>query len=526
MRYSRHILSLIVFLAAGTALLAQSNTMYYLRNVPQAYYLNPAIQPQPNVFIGAPVLSTSYFDLHHNSIGMSDFFWNDPNSDQVLHPLTSADAMSEFLAKLGDANNITSELDFNLASFGFRVKDLYLMFDVTSRTNAGLKFPNELANFLIQGNEDGQEFHFSNMGFYWRDYVEVGVGASYKIGDMITVGVRPKLLLGVASISSWNNDIRLSTSHDMWQLDSYLEMQMATPGIIFPVDAQGNFDPTGEITLDTALTALVSSSSRDTILPALKQISRGAAGNKGFGIDFGVNITPMEELTISLSVIDLGSITWNNYAYSADLESSFEFEGIEYNSSDNTNAGEVIDELSDTSSFGGGIIDTLLSHFNATGGASSFTTRLTPKVYVGASYSILPSVSFGMLARFDFPESGFEYDLMLHANYHPTSYFALSLSYSPFKGGASTFGLGASFRSGPISYYAVADYNSLRYTLFRYEGDDFISNEEGVTRNYPVMLSADNRTAFNIRFGINLVFGWNQRKKLMQDKPMYFSKDY
>lgn len=504
MGFKRYLLLIFVILA-GKGLLAQSNTMYYLRNAPQSYYLNPAHQPQPNFFLGLPVLSSAYFDVRHNSIGLSDFFWNDPETGMVLHPLHSPQTMSDFLDKFEEANIISGSLDFNIVSMGFRVKSMYFTLDLTSKAISSLGFPNELARFGLMGNEDYQEFHFSDMGFHASEHLELGLGVSRKFGDMFTVGIRPKILMGISSISSMNNDVTLSTSHEIWQMDSYYELQMAIPGVNFPVDDQGLLDPTGQMEFDT--TAFARSNLVNTL-----------TGNKGFGIDLGVNITPMDELIISASLVDLGAIKWNNYTYSAQLESSFEFSGIELNSS------EMEDPLAlpgnnsaDSTGFGAEIIDSLMANFNVSGGTEPFTTRLAPKLFVGASYSVFKSLSFGMLARFDFPETGFDYDLMLHANWHPSTYFALSLNYSPFEGGASTFGLGASYRGGPLSFYAVADYNTLRFTLYKYQTEN---------RNIPVALSAENRTAFNFRLGVNFVLGWNQRKKQMKDKPMYLSKDY
>jgi hypothetical protein len=231
----------------------------------------------------------------------------------------------------------------------------------------------------------------------------------------------------------------------------------------------------------------------------------------------------MKELTLSASVIDLGVIKWNNYVHQATLDGNFTFTGIEY-SPEEDDEGETTED--DTSSFGAFLVDSLLGNFNVSGSSDPFTTRLEPKIFVGASYAVLPKLELGLLARFDLPESGFEYDLMLHANWKPSTAFGISATYSPFEGGASTFGLGIHTRSGPLNIYAVADYNTLKFTLYKYrfEGEDIPQQIEG--RNIPLLAAAQNRSRFNIRVGVNVVLGWNQRKRLMKDKPMYYSADY
>jgi hypothetical protein len=493
MNFKRLIPTLVIIFSVS-GLMGQSNTMYYLSGVPQAYYLNPATQPQSNFFMGLPALGSVYVETYGSSIGFSDLVWNDPSGGLVLHPFHPDAGMETFLQKFEEENTFSANFDFSPVSFGFRVRKMYFTLDIVSRLSQSISFAGDIVDLAVAGNADSTLYDFSSMGFNITDHLEIALGISRKFGSMITVGIRPKLLFGVASLSSGNNHVSLYTSHDVWQFDSHLEMQVATPGFIIPTDESGTFDPTGEFRFDSTLTQ-----------PS--QYASIATGNKGFGIDVGINIKPMDELTLSASVIDLGFIKWNNYIHTAVLEGSFEYTGIEYSLDD------VQQPEEDTSDFMQYLIDTLTGNFEVSGSSDPFNTRLEPKIYIGASYSILRKLDVGLLARFDLPETGLESNLMLHANWHPSTFFGLSASYSPFGGRSSTFGLGMSLRIGPGSFYAVADYNALKYNLYKYE-------------NIPVFLTSDARERFNLRFGANFVLGWNQRKKLMKDKPMYYSDDY
>ena len=503
MTLKKLILPLVFFLLAQVSL-TQSNTMYYLSGVPQAYYLNPAHQPQPNIFIGCPVFSSFYVETYNNSVNLGDMVWNDPETNEVIHPFHPDAGMEEFLAKFDDVTNFSLNLDFSPVSFGFRVKKMYFMFDVVSRLHQSSSFSSEIVDFTILGNADSTEYNFSDIGFNFTEHMEIGLNVSRKFGDMITVGIRPKILLGFATLSSQNNDITLYTANDVWQFDSHLELQLATPGLIIPTDETGTFDPSGEFVFDSTVTSV-------------RDYRSTATGNKGFGIDIGVNVTPMKELTLSASIIDLGVIKWKNYLHTATLEGSFDFEGYEYEF-------EGASSEEDTAGFVDYLLDTLTSNFSVSGNSDPFTTRLTPKIFLGASYSILPSLDIGLLARFDIPESGLKSNLMLHAHWHPSTVFGLSASYSPFGGRATTFGLGISLRAGPFSFYTVGDYRVLKYTLYKYD----MSSSENISYDYniPVFLTADDRSRMNFRVGLNFVLGWNQRKKLMKDKPMYYSEDY
>jgi hypothetical protein len=113
-------------------------------------------------------------------------------------------------------------------------------------------------------------------------------------------------------------------------------------------------------------------------------------------------------------------------------------------------------------------------------------------------------------ARFDMLDDGLKGRLILHGNWHPSSFYSLSVSYCPIGDQANTFGTAVSGRVGPFSYFTVFDYRVLKYRLYKYE-------------NIPVGLTPANRIRYNIRFGLNIVIGANQKKKLKKDKPMYYT---
>lgn len=485
--YLKRLIIVLVTVIVPLGIQAQSNTMYYLPGVPQSYTLNPATQPFCNLFIGMPVLNSIYLEVNNTGPGPTDFIWNDELTNQVIHPLHPDANLDDFLAKYNDENNLSLELDFSPISFGFRVKEMYFTFDMSSRMDNKLSYGNNFTD-IVDGIEDYSTYAFNSLGINVSEYFEFALGVSRKFGDEWTVGIRPKLLTGVASISSTNNDIALSTSHEVWQFDSQLELQIATPGFIIPTDEAGKFDPEGDFDFDPAI-----SSTSD--------YRKLATQNKGLGVDLGVHFTPMEELTVSASIIDLGYINWKKYVHTATLDGSYPFEGVIFSSSDTV---EFLDY----------VWDSIKGNFDVSGGSDPFKTTLDPKVFVGGSYSLFPTLDVGLLARFDLLESGMESNLMVHGNWHPSTVFAIGASYNPFGKRASTFGLALTSRLGPFHLYVVADYRAFKYNLY-----------ESESLPIPIPLAV-NRTRFNLRLGLNLVFGCNQQKRLSKDKPMYYSEDY
>jgi hypothetical protein len=474
-----------VLIVLVTGLSAQSNTMYYQPYIPQAYYLNPATQPRSNVFISLPV--SIYLQTENSSLHLSDLIWNDPETGVVMHPFHPDANLEDFYSQFGDKNRLGINLDYAPISFGFRARQMYFTFDIISKTEASYSYPGDFISFSLWGNEDNTTYDFSGLGFHLSEYVEIALGISRKFGDMLTIGIRPKLLYGIGMISSDDNDISLYTSHEVWQFNSRIDLRMVTPGMTIPTDQQGVFDPSGEFIFDSTLSGYADY--KDLLM-----------SNKGYGIDIGAHFKPLPKLDLSASVIDIGFINWNKYTYTASLESSYNFEGIEYTQGDDN----------DTSSFIGNLWDSVKSNFDVSGSHDGFKTNLEPKIYIGGNYSLTRRIDAGLVARFDLAESGLKSRLFLHATWHPTRFYAFTLSYCPIGEQAKTFGTGVSGRMGPISYYTVFDYRSLKYNLYKYEG-------------IPFMLLPKDRTFFNVRFGMNILIGYNQKKKLKRDKPMYYT---
>jgi hypothetical protein len=180
----------------------------------------------------------------------------------------------------------------------------------------GLSYPGDFMTFALRGNEDNTTYDFSGLGMHMSEHFEFALGVSRKFGDMLTVGIRPKLLTGVALISSSNNDISLYTSHEIWQLDSHIDLQLCTPGMTIPTNDEGLFDPSGKFIFDSTLTGFA-------------DYKKLALSNRGFGIDLGAHFKPISKLVVSASIIDLGFINWKNYTYTASLDGAYSFEGIE-----------------------------------------------------------------------------------------------------------------------------------------------------------------------------------------------------
>ena len=465
---------------------AQTGTMMYSSGVPQSYYLNPATQPGCAIFIGIPIASSTYFEIGNSAFGFDNLLYKDSESDSVITPLHSSAELSKFLDNFKNANYISGNFAFNVLSFGFRVKDMYFTYDLTEKIYNEISYPKDLMSFLAQGNTENQVFDLSNTGIHVRDYLEMAIGVSRNFGDMLSVGIRPKLLFGQAIINTSNEDIKLTTSHDSWVLDSKFDMNMCIPGVFLPVNNNGLIDLNKDIKFDSTINSFA-------------DFRKLATVNKGLGVDLGVHFRPIPQIQLSASVVDLGYIKWKKYTNTISQDGSYTFTGVD------------ISPL-DSSSAGSNILDSLKENLKLTGTQTSFVTHLYPKIIVGGRFFLLPGFDVGAVSQFDLKENTVDPRVYLLADWRPSTAFGVSASYGLFTGSAASFGLGVSFRLGPLSTYLMSDTYPATYNKVK-KGSVSFPIPNGVRQ-------------FSIRWGVNILIGANYVKKLRKDKPMYYSDEY
>lgn len=482
-----HIASfLLVFTSISQKLYGQANTMYYLGNAPQSYLFNPATQPSCDAHAALPVFSEFYVNIHTSGLSGSDLLWLDPETDSLIHPFHPKADINEFLNNFGDVESLGLTAHLNLFSIGFRVKDMYFSLDGTIKANNNLTLSKDLMEFLLIGNEDGRTYDFSDVGFESLQYAEIGLNISRNFNDRLQIGIRPKYLAGLATISPVNNNTSLYTSTEEWVLTANYQARVAATGVTIPVDEDGMIDLDGEFLIDSTM-----------ISPAgYKKIF---SSNWGLGIDLGVHFKPTERIQLSASVIDLGYIKWRENTQITSLNGTFAYTGLEQTLDDSTNPGDLL-------------LDSLKESLNITGSNEAFVTTLHPKVTLGGRYFLTQGFDVGFLSRMDLYPSYVESDILLLANWRPIPMIAISGSYSLLKGNLNTFGLGLGLRLGPLNFYSVIDHLPFQYDM---------ANVDGASFPMPVDVSE-----YSVKFGFNLLFGCNQKKKLVQDKPLFSSSDW
>jgi hypothetical protein len=282
-------------------------------------------------------------------------------------------------------------------------------------------------------------------------------------------------LLGHANISTRRTNLKLITDED-WLIRSRFDINATLPAVIIPRDTAGNFQ-WDEIEIQEDLST--------------SDYFKIATGNKGFAVDLGIQYKPMDNLTLSASLLDVGFIRWKNYTYNMSQDVEYIYDGIEF---DYSRRDSIFEDY----------LDTLKNTFvlNNTNGEDPYTSFLGAKLYVGGKYQIIEEINVGLLSRTEIFKGRIREQVTLSANFYPIKEIAASLSYSIMNRSFNNFGIGLSFKPGPFNIYIITDNIPLTFAVEQ-------------SSDFPI---PHKTRALNFRFGFNLVFGCDKQK--VKDRPL------
>lgn len=479
-RNKKLILTIIAILLGIMHLSAQdSQTLYYMNRVPQSTFMNPAIQPKCNFFLGLPVVSSLQLGVGNNKLELTDIILKHPTEDSIitfLHPDANINT-KDFLSNFDDNNFVYQDFTTDLLSFGFRTGSLYFTFNISEKFSAAINYPKDLMVLALEGNTPfiNRNANFNNFGINSTFYREYGLGVSKQFGKNLSVGARFKVLFGHTNVSSNFDDNKLSmySSRDSLYLNADMVINTSSP-LIATNNSEGNFNG-----FDTP--SYIENSETDSLIDLAL-----AHNNMGLGIDLGVYYQPLEKLSLSLSVIDLGYINWDaKDVTKLELNGNYAFKGVDV-SNEIGNTNEEADPFED-------MLDSLENSFTVSNSAKSYRTTLGAKVYVGASYIVSKKFDLSFLSRSYFYNSNVNQAFTFSANTHMRGLSA-SISYSILNGTYNNIGFGLALGGAPLQLYVISD-------------------------NASAAIWGHKTSSFNLRFGLNIAFGCRQKKK-SEDTPL------
>jgi outer membrane protein OmpA-like peptidoglycan-associated protein len=447
----------------------QVNTQYFIENSPLRHYWNPSFQPQSNFYLSMPVIGYVQAGVSNNSLSLSNIFLNKKDSlGQTINFLHPNGDKEQFCNALDNTTGFFPDLRLNLLGFGFRAgKTNYFNFTLSYRLDGGLSLPKDAFNLVLHGTPktDGYNtFNLKSLGVNMTAYTEVAAGYSKQFSEKLTFGAKLKFLMGTANFKTDNKNLELNASMEDWHLRGDGNLYIASPMKI----------KTGEKFSGIKFGA------PDNIIDYLRPAGLGG------GIDFGATYKPIETLTLSAAINDLGWIFWTKNTANLHYAADYTFAGMGNIRGEDLSVDELFDSI-------GNAFENASTTETKNGG--KYKSATSPKLNIGAEYAFFNNkLSAGVLSRTMFYNGKAYEELTISANARPAQWFNASVSYSLFQGNFQSIGAGLGLRTGPFHWLISADYLGLEYAKYN---------------NVPIPYKTK---GFNLGVGLNIVIGNNRDK--------------
>ena len=466
------IVKIILFIILPLNLSGQlNNSMYFMPELYQARFLNPAYQHPCRVNIGLPVLSSIYLNYANTNISGHVIYNTKTDSGNVLVP-------SKLVKKLSKKNYVSLETHISLFSLGIKRNDNYFSFDITEKVDVYVGFPKDILDFVITGNdpEVNGKTTTKGLGVDFNHYREYALGYSRPLNNQLTVGVKGKLLFGKLNLYTKKLDLDITTDpvDYSWLLELKSNIKSSIPGLTVPKDTATGLIGQPDINMDELLTL-------NTLLNRK---------NPGIAFDFGATYNYSEKIDFYASLIDLGFLRWRTNPIGLEQDGEIDFTGI-------GNILRIGDY--DYNEF----LDSLYNEFLVDVLNKNYFSWLPPKIYAGATYKLTPGISLGALGRGMIYNRKIFPSLSLSANIQVFRSFKTAFTYSIINRSYNNAGLAFYVGRRGLQFYLVGDnlIGSIRPLYLFYKGNFAPEDVALVIQNV------------DLRFGFNIIFGCRQKEK-------------
>ncbi len=422
-RYVATSIVLVIFCMSG---MAQTDFgSYFLEGTWAGRELNAADSLRGKIEIYLPGI---YFESHHsNQIPLDGIFREDGESNVIN--------ISEIINEFDDINTLENNFKVNTIGVGVKFKNFDIDFRHNVRFNARLDYPKELAKLIFEGNSQfiGETVDFGpSVDFF--SYHEYGVGVSRSFGP-VSLGARVKYLSGIGLIRTNSSEASLFTDDDVFQLTFNTDYSILSSNTL-------EIDGLSDFTFQSDL------------------VNQFLSPNNGWAFDFAASFQVSDALKFSASIIDLGSIDWNDDTSSFTSRGSFTYEGFDLD--DFLLNDDVEFEVK---------LDTLEEVFAFEESTAEVNTKLGTKLYLAGQYQITEKIQLGaLLALNDTAFEGNAYGLNVQYSLGKRSLVGLNYSYR--KDSFSNLGIQFLAHVGPIVIFGNTDnvFSGLSNDNYRFNG--------------------------------------------------------
>lgn len=411
-------------------------TSYFMETSNYRHQMNPALLDSPYVGL---LFSNINIGMTGN-IGAKQFIFDTNglpgytgNYRYTTFMDPNVDAKT-FLNKLHDKNRFDLYLNYNLFSVGFKAWGGVNLLELNLRSNTNLTLPKGLFEFAKTAGEK-EHYEFGGLGMRTQNYMELALGHSRDINKQWRVGGKLKFLIGAAYADFTADNVTLDMTEDAWRIQSNAQVKasLLKSDVIHEDPSKNSADGR----------------------PRVKELDNFGFSLPGFGmaLDLGVTYKPIENLTVSAAITDLGFISWKN-THHASSQGDYTFDGFNniYIGSDKDQTEDIDDQFDQI----GDDLEEMFSVYDD--GTKTATQALAATLNVGAEYKLpaYDKLKFGFLYTSRIHGKYSWHQGMLNVGVRPVKWFECNVNGAVTSTGVTAGGM-LSLKAPHFNFYIAAD---------------------------------------------------------------------
>ncbi len=430
-----YVLSAALLLASATASGQIARTSYFMEGSPQRMAFNPAFRPYRG-YIQIPALGNLNVGYASNAFSV----------DKIIYPVDGTNVLifneaikwSDIEGFLRPSNNLDLEVSLPIISFGFFTGRGFWSFDTKMKTETGFSLPKDFFAFMKGADGNGpQQYDLKGTSVGANVKLQASLGYSHRLFENLTVGARVNVIGGVVNVHARYDKLDLAFDHDIWSVSAAGTATIAGAGL----SIRQKIDPdSGRMIIDFGGDEEENYDEEKD--PMFRYNYKGLSGF-GLTFDLGAEYVLLDNIKLSLSLLDVGFMRWNAGALtSATSEANY------------TWADETHGDFKD------------FTRFYVDEQSSDLKTRVYASFIVGAEYDIFSNRMLRVGAMYMNKGNEFvkrsEFSFALTTT--PVSWFTASVNYvarnyhTISDSAVGTLGFALNFHASWINFFVGTDY--------------------------------------------------------------------
>ena len=384
----------------------QETTLPYLTWVPQAGYTDLTILPDHyKKSFSIPVIGS--FQVYYFN---SAFNYNNLVKGDIVDP-------ARVLPNLKKLNQVYSGGSFDIFSMRFQKGKTFYHISIRDVWTERFTYTSDLAQLLWNGNAAyaGKTADLSNTRIAGNYYHELALAASKSINEKLIIGVRGKVLMGLANVTTKESETSLYTDPNGLSISGNSQLTLLTSGIVNGDNVQVN--------------------PKDIF----------GVSNLGLGADFGARYKITDKVSVACNVNNIGFIHWSGNVQNYRINGSYTSSG--YYLRDSADVADADWE---------NVIDTLDEVFKPQKDSKAYNSWLSPTIYMSGNYLIRPTTTVYASVAADIYH-GLRPTFTVGGVQTLNNTFQVALNYSLMPNNLFNLGGGFVIRGGPVQYYLSCD---------------------------------------------------------------------